>query len=133
MGFPLFIYDLRKREAVDNCDPRTFLSTSYLSLKSNRENKKKRIQTIKREGELHMVSMLEDEAYLDLIFSVNENSNLKKIRKNFSKPFSILRKKIKSIHKKTGIANRDLNLISGSQYKEKVASNIEIFLKEVPY
>lgn len=81
-----------------------------------------------------MVSMLKgEETYLDLVFSISEDSNPEKIRKNFLKPFSILQKKIKSIHKQTGISNRDLNLISGSQYKEKVASNIEAFLKEVPY
>lgn len=134
IGFPLFIYDLRKRETIDNSDPKTFLSASCLSLKSNEHNKKKRIRTIKKEGELHMVSMLKgEEAYLDLVFSISEDSKPEKIRKNFSKPFSILQKKIKSIHKQTGISNRDLNLISGSQYKEKVASNIEAFLKEVPY
>lgn len=131
-GFPLFIYDLKRREEIDINDPDTFLATSSLSLKLvKKEIKKGSTHLGKRKGEFHFVSPLENGAFIDLVFPAGTSSTLEDTKKKASRLLRILTKKITKIHKKTGLSKRNLSLVSTTVYVHKVSSTLTSFLEKV--
>lgn len=128
-GFPLFIYDFKEEEVVDTNDPAYFLITSELTLKlSDEDIKEGKIYSMRKKEGFHTFSPLGDGVFIDLTFPLSRADDASD---KLGKRMNILRKKISSIHEKTGLSNEELALISASLYEEKIAPKLSSFLKKI--
>lgn len=130
-GFPLFIYDLKNKEMIDSNDPEAFMLASYLCLEmSDMEIEPGKVYALTRKEEKHFFSLVGNGAFIDISFPVTQEGE-EDLSEKTSKIMKILRDKIKAVHEKIGLPDRDLSLVSDSLYREKVAPKLTSFLTKI--